>query len=88
MTNEKLQFLINLDDKIHKCKDDIKIIESLINSCSLKCTISGKVPHQFTRFEYEHSFYNENGILTDILISRKNIIEKELEELEKKFSKE
>lgn len=86
MTNEKLQSLVNLDNKILKCKNDIRIIETLINSCSLKCTISGKVSH--TRFEREHSFYNENGLLTDILISRKKIIEKELEELEEKFSKE
>lgn len=86
MTEEKFNFLKNLQDKIEVKESKIRNIDLLMASSELSCKITGTPKNSF-RFTPGYSFSNKEEILK-ILQIEKNIIESELIELKKVFNEQ
>lgn len=84
MTQEKFSEIKKHLELLDKVKRDVKSIDSLINGCSLRCTILGSTTGGFNR-EVQYDFYNKPTIIK-FLMEEKTQLELKLSELEKEFS--
>lgn len=84
MNTESFEKAKEIQEKIERKSTSIRKIEQLLNCCGVGATIKGTKRGE-SRLQVEHYSINRE-IIEHLLIADKEILSKELEELQKQFA--
>ena len=86
MTEEKFNEIKNLYQEIHNKKSSIRLINSLLSSRELSCTITG-TPSGFRSFRLPNEYhFSKTEHIVKLLEMEKEVLISELQQLESEFS--